>query len=67
MACLKFCTSQKNKDDKEFEFYINNDGNIFFQEIDCEVDITQSWGIILKEDWEGLKKFIDQQYKEYEF
>ena len=56
----KFCVIHEKR---VFEFYINDNGNIFFQDISDKDDFTQSWGVIPKDDWSDLKKFIDNQLK----
>lgn len=41
----------------DVEFYINSKGQIFAQEIDGNF-----FFLLNKEDWEELKKFIDEQF-----
>lgn len=44
----------------DLEFYINKDGDIFFQEPDM---VGGFWSVITKKDWQELKTFIDEQFK----
>lgn len=46
---------------KSLEFFLNNKGEIFAQEIGESG--YESFFVITKEDWQGLKKFVDDQFK----
>lgn len=45
---------------KDLEFYLNDKGEIFFQEAGDSG--YESFFIINKEDWKELKSFIDEQF-----
>lgn len=50
------------RSNKDFEFYLNADGEIFAQELGDSG--YESFFVISKEDWEELKSFIDDQFSE---
>lgn len=49
---------------KDLEFFINTKGEIFAQEIGDSG--YESFFCISKDDWQELRKFIDEQFDNYE-
>jgi len=43
----------------EYEIFVNSDQNVFVGEPDINL---QQWFTLTREEWEDLKKFIDNQF-----